>query len=191
MSEDVKQNELVGGWETLDSNVVYENAWIRVNHENVLTPAKTPGIYGRVHFKNRAVGVLPIDESGQTWLVKQSRYVLNCYTLEIPEGGAPEGEDLLSAAKRELEEECGLIAGKWTKLRTLHQSNSVTDEEAHLFLAEEIRSGQQALEDTEDIEIIKEPFTKTLQRVMDDEITDALSVAAILQYALMKNIRLD
>ena len=83
--------EKTGGWKTKSTNVVYENPWIKVSHEEVLTPKGTDGIYGVVHFKNTAIGVVPIDDEGNTWLVKQSRYALNQYTWEIPEGGCPYG----------------------------------------------------------------------------------------------------
>src|SRR5690606_27945083 len=112
---------------------------------NVITPGGTEGIYGVVHFKGRAVGVIPIDDEGNTWLVRQSRYTLEMYTWEIPEGGAPEGEDLVIAAQRELEEEAGLKARKWRELLTIHQSNSVSDEVGTVFVAEDLYPGQQSL----------------------------------------------
>ncbi len=105
--------EKPGGWKTKTANTVYENPWIKVSHEEVITPKGTDGIYGVVHFKNTAIGVVPIDNDGNTWLVKQSRYTLNQYTWEIPEGGCPHGEIPLNAAKRELEEEVGLQANSW------------------------------------------------------------------------------
>ncbi len=174
----------IGGWQQLSVKDVYENPWIKVSHEEVLTPAGTAGIYGVVHFKNRAVGVIPIDEQGNTWLVKQSRYTLDCFTWEIPEGGAPYGEDMLEAAKRELEEETGLQAENWQELMTLHQSNSVSDEVAKIFVARELTLGVQQLEDTEDIELEKMPLQKAVQMVLNGDITDALSVAGLLRLAL-------
>jgi 8-oxo-dGTP pyrophosphatase MutT (NUDIX family) len=164
--------EKIGGWKTKTSAVVYENPWIKISHEEVITPKGTDGIYGVVHFKNMAIGVVPIDTEGNTWLVKQSRYTLNQYTWEIPEGGCPEGESPLAAAKRELEEEVGLIASDWEELITLHTSNSVTDEFSTVFVARGLASGTQQLEATEDIEVKR------------GEITDAISVSALLRLAL-------
>ncbi len=188
MKEKSETSVLTGGWQKLSSEEVYENPWIKVTHEKVLTPNNTPGIYGRVHFKNRAVGVIPIDDQGNTWLVKQSRYTLDCYTLEIPEGGAAEHEALLDAAKRELEEECGIIAHKWKLLRSLHQSNSVTDEEGFIFIAEELEFGKQALEDSEDIELIKLPLKQAVQLVLENKITDSLSVAGLLHLSIERKL---
>ena len=180
--------EKIGGWKTKTSTVVYENPWIKVSHEEVLTPKGTDGIYGVVHFKNTAIGILPIDDEGNTWLVKQSRYSLNQYTWEIPEGGCPHGEEPLDAAKRELEEEVGLKARHWEQLMTLHLSDSVTDEFCVIFVARDLFPGTQQLEASEDIEYKKLPLIDAIEMVKSGEITDAISVAALLRVALtLKN----
>ena len=149
-------NKKVGGWKVLSSNTVYENNWIRVEHHEVKTPNNTDGIYGLVCFKENAVGIIPIDADGNTWLVKQSRYAINEVTWEIPEGGSPLGENILESAKRELEEETGLKARDWQELMRLHPSNSVTDQSATIFVAKDIYEGIQQLESTEDIELKKQ-----------------------------------
>jgi len=179
--EDGSVPEAIGPWLRLDSTPVYDNPWIRVHHENVKTPAGTDGIYGRIHFKNRAVGVVPLDEAGNTWLVRQFRYCLGHYTWEIPEGGVPEGESMLAAGQRELEEETGLTAARWTSIMTLHLSNSVTDEVAEVFLAQDLGQGTMAPEPTEDIEVLQLPFDDALEMALDGRITDAISVAALLK----------
>lgn len=173
-----------GGWKTKTSSIVYENPWIKVSHDEVLTPKNTDGIYGVVHFKNTAIGIVPLDEEGNTWLVKQSRYTLDQYTWEIPEGGCPQGESPLAAAKRELEEEVGLQANNWQRLMTMHLSNSVTDEYCEVFVARDLFAGKQALESTEDIEYRKLPLKDAVEMVKRGEITDGISVAALLRVAL-------
>lgn len=177
-------NEKVGGWKTKSTALVYENPWIGVSHNEVITPKGTDGIYGVVHFKNIAIGVIPIDDEGNTWLVKQSRYSLNQYTWEIPEGGCPQGESPLNAAKRELEEEVGVQARDWQQLMTMHLSNSVTDEFCVVFVARDLFAGQQQLEATEDIEVRKLPLRDAVDMVLRGEITDGISVAALLRVAL-------
>lgn len=176
--------EKIGGWKTKTSKVVYENPWIKVSHEEVVTPKETDGIYGVVHFKNTAIGVIPIDNEGNTWLVRQSRYTLNQYTWEIPEGGCPQAESPLDAAKRELEEEVGLQANDWQQLMTMHLSNSVTDEFCVVFVARNLFAGEQRLEATEDIEVKKLPLTEAIAMAKRGEITDGISVAALLRVAL-------
>jgi hypothetical protein len=99
-------------WTTLSSRPVYDNPWIRVREDQVLRPDGLPGIYGVVQFKNRAVGVLPIDGEGRIWLVGQYRYPLKAYSWEIPEGGSGPSETPEATAHRELREETGLIAGR-------------------------------------------------------------------------------
>ncbi len=178
------QPAVVGPWQRIDSKEVYANPWISIHHENVLTPANTPGIYGVVHFKGTAVGVLPIDEQGNTWLVKQTRYTLECESYEIPEGGAPAGEDPEDCARRELQEEVGLIAGRLQHFMTLHLSNSISDERAEVYIATDLTQGECALDDSEDITVHKMPFQQALQWVLDGKITDAISVAAITRFAL-------
>lgn len=183
MSDEKILKTKVGGWRVKSSAAVYENPWIKVSHEEVITPRDTPGIYGVVHFKNTAVGVVPIDDEGNTWLVRQSRFTLNQYTWEIPEGGCPVGEEPLAAAQRELQEEVGLYAQRWEFLMSLHLSNSVTDEKAEVYVARDLSSGQQNLEASEDIEVKKLPLREAIAMVKNGEITDAISVAALLRLA--------
>lgn len=184
MSEQQYPSEKVGGWKTKNSIITYENPWIKITHDEVITAKGTDGIYGVVHFKNTAIGIIPIDDEGNTWLVKQSRYTLNQYTWEIPEGGCPFSEIPLDAAKRELEEEVGLQANQWQQLMNLHLSNSVTDEFGIVFVARDLFAGKQDLEATEDIEVKKLPLTEAIEMVKRGEITDGMSVAALLRLAL-------
>jgi 8-oxo-dGTP pyrophosphatase MutT (NUDIX family) len=181
-------NETENPWKTLESSVKYENPWLSIRHEEVVTPAGTPGIYGVVSFKNKAVGVIPIDEDGNTYLVGQYRYPLNEYSWEIPEGGSPLNTDPLESAKRELREETGLEAKKWTKIARIHTSNSATDEEGFLYIAEELVQGQYEPEETEDLRIWKLPLSEAVDMVMSSRITDSLSVSGLLIVARMRGI---
>lgn len=156
-----------------------------MTHRNVINPAGNPGIYGVVHFKNMAIAVVPLDEQYNTWLVGQFRYTLNSNSWEVPEGGCPLGEEPLAAAKRELEEETGLQASRWTAAGQLHLSNSVTDEEGLIFVAQQLKPGTPNPEDTEELRVKKIPFAEAVDMVMRGEITDTLSVAAILKVHIM------
>lgn len=169
------------GWRQKTSTVVYDNPWIQVSHDEVTTPSNTPGIYGVVHFKNHAIGILAVDDEGYTWLVKQTRYVLGKPTWEIPEGGCPLGEALVNAAQRELKEETGLSAEYWQVFLEMDLSNSVTDEQATVFLAKTLTQGDSALEPTEDIEVWRLPLQEAIDMVLRGEIRDAISVAALLK----------
>lgn len=176
-------------WETLSSEMKYDNRWIRVTEHQVINPAGGKGIYGTVHFKNKAIGIVPIDDEGNTWLVGQWRYPLSQWSWEIPEGGGALADDVLRSAQRELKEETGITATRWTQLVRTHLSNSVSDEEGFIFLAEGLTFGERAAEETEaDMEIKKLPFTEALRMVMEGEITDSLSVMGILLAARLKRI---
>ena len=181
-------NEKQNPWTILDSEVKYENNWIEVVHQNVINPNGGKGIYGTVNFKNIAVGILPIDEEGNTWLVGQYRFPLNEYSWEIPEGGCPDGEEILETAKRELKEETGLIADRWTLISKLHTSNSVCNEVAYIYLAEDLTLSDSQPEETEQLQVKKIALKDALNMVLIDEITDSISVAGILKVSRLKGL---
>ena len=175
-------------WQKLSTKLIYDNPWIRVEEDQVINPSGGRGIYGKVHFKNKAIGIIPIDEHQNTWLVGQYRYALYEYSWEIPMGGGPVAQDVLASAQRELKEETGLIAKHWRMIMRIHTSNSVTDEEGFIFLAQALTEGETAFEETEDLALKKLPFAEALAMVMQGEITDSLSVAGILKAARILNI---
>jgi len=172
-------------WKTLYGAVKFETPWLSVSKYDVLTPAGKPGIYGVVNFKNLAIGVLPLDKDHNTWLVGQWRYPLEKYSWAIPEGGGPLDVDPLISAKRELKEETGLIAQKYTDLGRMHTSNSATDESVFLFLAQELEITEAEPEETEDLEVKKLPFMEAYEMVMSGKITDSLSIVAILKTKIL------
>src|ERR1041384_5055763 len=106
-------------WQILSSKEVYDNKWIAVTEYDVINPNGGKGIYGKVHFKNLAIGILPLDDQLNTWLVGQYRFTIDQYSWEMPEGGGEMDTDPLESAKRELLEETGLKAKKWTLLANL------------------------------------------------------------------------
>ncbi|MGY6743299.1 MAG: NUDIX domain-containing protein [Cecembia sp.] len=175
-------------WTTKSKQVIYENPWIVLEEHQVINPSGKDGIYGKVSFKNKALGIIPLDQNGNTWLVGQYRYTLNEYSWEIPMGGGPIEKGILDSAKRELKEETGLTAEKWTEIMRIHTSNSVTDEEGFIFLAEGLTEGETEFEETEDLKVIKLPLQEAIQKVMVGEITDAISIAGLLKIARLKGL---
>lgn len=175
-------------WQTLRSTVVYENPWVRVRHEEVTTPNGKPGIYGVAHFKHKAIAIVPLDAEGNTWLVGQYRYPLEEYSWEIPMGGGSLDVEPLESARRELQEETGLTAQNWACIGRIHTSNSVTDEEGFIFIAEDLTPGPTQFDETEVIQVKKVPLTEAVRMVMDNEITDSLSVYGLLKVARLRGV---
>ncbi|WP_295800170.1 NUDIX hydrolase [Mucilaginibacter sp.] len=172
-------------WQITAEKVEYDNPWISLTEYKVINPSGNPGIYGKVHFKNLAIGVLPLDDEMNTYLVGQHRFPINQYSWEMPEGGGPVGTDPLDSAKRELLEETGLKADTWTELQRLHLSNSVSDELSVLYVARGLKQFEAEPEDTEQLIIKKLPFTELYSMVCNGEITDAMTVAAVLRVQLL------
>jgi 8-oxo-dGTP pyrophosphatase MutT (NUDIX family) len=178
-------------WKTLSSRPVYDNKWINITEYQVLNPSGNEGIYGKVHFKNIAVGIIPLDEDLNTWLVGQYRYTLDEYSWEIPEGGCLIGEENpLDAAKRELLEETGLMAENWTELLKTHLSNSVTDEVGYTFIARQLTQQKAEPEETEDLKVIKLPFSEAFEMAMTGKITDGFSMMSLLKAKLLLDKKL-
>jgi 8-oxo-dGTP pyrophosphatase MutT (NUDIX family) len=183
------EKETKNPWTVLSSEEKYSNKWIRVTEHQVLNPAGGKGIYGEVHFRSKAIGVIPVDADGNTWLVGQFRFTLKEFHWEIPEGGAPFDEDPLEAAKRELLEETGLTAKRWTKIARLHTSNSVTDEEGFVYLAEDLTQGANNLDETEaDLKTWRLPLKQAIEMVTRGEITDSVSMIGLLTLARIKGL---
>ena len=172
-------------WETHTVEERYDNPWINVSHRTVTAPTGAPGIYGMVHFKNTAIGVVPIDTQGYTWLVGQARYPLQQYGWEIPEGGAPLGESALAAAQRELREETGIVAKRWTSLLKLHTSNSVTDEVARSFVAQDLSFREAEPDGTEVLQLKRIPLDDAINMAMDGRITDGFAMTSLLKVAML------
>ncbi len=171
-------------WKTLSRRPIYENPWISLQEDQVIRPDGQPGIYGVVHFKNRAIGVLPVDDDGRIWLVGQYRYTLDLYSWEIPEGGGPLDEPPEEAALRELREETGLVAEHLEFLGKVHLSNSVSDELGYLYRATGLTPGPNAPEGTEQLQVRRVEWSEAWEMLRRGEITDSLSVIALLKEAM-------
>ena len=156
-------NETENPWKTLNSTLVYDNPWIAVTHSKVITPGGAEGIYGSVHFKNLAIGIVTLDDGLNTMAgFGQFRYPLNRYSWEITEGGGKLGVDPLESAKRELLEETGLKATQWERILDMDLSNSVSDEVAIIYLARGLSQHEAQPEETEQLQLRKLPLARLL-----------------------------
>lgn len=172
----------LGSWTELSREEVYDNPWIRVTESQVVNPNGGKGIYGVVHFKNLAIGVIPLDEDNNTWIVGQDRFPFEGkYTWEIVEGGGPIDVDPLDSAKRELLEEVGLKARHWQLIQEMDLSNSATDEKALIYVARGLSSHASQPDETEQLEVRKVAFSQLVDMVLCGEVVDSLSVAGVLK----------
>ena len=173
-------------WKKISSRTVYENDWMEVREDDVINPGGGKNLYGHVRFKNVAVAIIALDAANNTWLVGQDRYTLGEYSWELPMGGAPLDEPPLMAAKRELQEETGIRAANWEELMRLHPSNSITDELGFAYVATDLSYGETKFEETEDLQIRKLPLDEAVLMVLDGQITDAISAAALLCFNIVR-----
>lgn len=168
-------------WRVKSTTQPFANDWFRIEANEVVHPHGEDGTYTVVRIRRLAVGVLPIDDEGFVHLVGQWRFPLGRYSWEMPEGGADPGEDALTCAKRELEEETGLSAAHFAKVLEMDISNSLTDEQAVIFIATGLSAGEARPEGTEVLRRRRAPFVDVLARVTDGRIRDGLTVAAVLR----------
>jgi 8-oxo-dGTP pyrophosphatase MutT (NUDIX family) len=166
-------------WKKVSSRVVYQNPWITVREDQVITPRGEPGIYGVVEPR-LATGVVALTQDNQIYLVGQYRYPLDIYSWEIPEGGAEHGEDPLEAIKRELLEEAGVTAKSWKQIgHEIHLSNCFTNERAYLYLATDLEVGPSAPDATEVLQVRTVPLEEAFAMIQRGEITDAMTIMGV------------
>ena len=181
MSRFYKNRHDKNPWKIKAGNLAYDNPWISVFHDEVVTPGGSDGVYGTVHFKNQAIGIIPIDNEAHTWLVGQYRYPLKQWSWEIPEGGCPVGTDPLDTAKRELMEEAGIRATNWHLISEFDISNCVSDEIGFIYTAEDLTIGEAQPEESEELELIRLPIEEAIDMVMTGKIRDAVSIIGLLK----------
>jgi 8-oxo-dGTP pyrophosphatase MutT (NUDIX family) len=168
-------------WRMLAERPIYDNPWINVREFDARAPTGADALYGVVHFKNLATGILPIHEDGSIILVGQHRVPLGDYSWEIPEGGVPLGIDPLEGARRELREEAGLEASDWRQVLSFQLSNSVTDERGIGFIATGLRPVPAEPDATESLALVKVPFAEALDQALCGRIWDMITLALLLR----------
>lgn len=174
-----------GPWKTLRIEERYSTPWISVSHHDVIDPSGSPGIYGVVHFRNLAVGIVPLDDELNTWIVGQHRYPIDTYSWEIPEGGGRRDRPALESAQRELREEVGIVAHRWTEVLQMDLSNSASDEVAIIFVAQDLEFHEPEPDHNEELAMRKLPFDELFSMVMRGEVRDSLTVAAVMKVRLL------
>lgn len=172
-------------WKTVSQRLVHENPWFRVREDDVIRPDSKPGKYFVVETRI-ATGVVALTAKHEIYLVGQYRYPVDEYSWEIPEGGTEMGEDALSAAKRELREEAGLLAKNWQPLGDeFHLTNCISSEVGQLFLAQDLEQVASEPDATEILQVRCLPFQEALKMVTKGEIKDSITIIALYRAAFL------
>lgn len=159
---------------------VFDGAIIHVDHMTAQLPnGKTALREVAVHIG--ASAVIPIDGEGNVYLVRQFRAPLESVTLEIPAGKLDhKGEDRLEAAKRELREETGFTAGKWTHITDLATTPGFCSEVISIYLAQDLIAGDTDFDDDEFLNVVKIPLSMLVDMAMSGQIPDSKTLCGVL-----------
>ncbi|NLT58278.1 MAG: NUDIX hydrolase [Clostridiales bacterium] len=132
------------------------------------------------------VGVVALDEQDRVLLVRQYRYPFSRELIEIPAGSLTRGEDPADCGRRELLEETGATAGRFTPLGSFLPSPAVSSQVLYLYLAEQLTFGPMHLDDDEFLTVGRMPFRTLVQRILAGEIEDAKTIIGILKVWSMR-----
>ena len=177
-----------GPWLVAGTKVVYQNPWIKVREDKVIRPDGKKGIFGVVSMIP-GVSVLPMDDKGNVYLTKEYHYGVERVTIEAISGGIDKGETKLQAAKRELKEEAGLVAKKWTCLGVVDPFTTAVVSPNHIYLAQKLTQSKDEQEGTETIKVIKVPFERAVDWVMTSKVTHSATATLILKAKNCKLLR--
>lgn len=175
-----KNNRTDSPWKTNSGREVYRNPWVTVTEYSVIRPDGTPGIYGVVDPGHNA-SVVALDASGYVWLAKEYVYPVHDYVLKIASGKVEDGEEPLSAARRELAEEQGIVADTWTALGAYYTTSGISPQTTFLYLARDLTVGEAQREGTEHMTIQRMPLRDAVAACLNGEILDAPAALALLR----------
>jgi len=166
-------------WKTLTQEIKYKNDWMQVREDKVIRPDGLEGIYGVIETRI-ATGVLALTPDNRVYLVGQYRYTTDNYSWEIIEGGSDPGENAMETAKRELQEEAGLIAHSWEPLgHEIHLSNCISSERGFLFIARDLEETEATPEGSEVLQIKTVSIPEAMEMVLAGEIQDAMTIIGL------------
>lgn len=162
----------------LSSEMKFDGKLIKVTYD--IADVNGKEAWREVVHHPGASAIVAIDEDNRIIMEKQFRYALNDYLLEIPAGKLDVGEDPLVCAKRELEEETGIIASEWISLGTIATSPGFCNEVIHLYVAKGLSKGEIHWDEDEYVEVERYTFDELLQRISEEKIKDSKTLSALL-----------
>lgn len=177
-------------WRTLARTTLFESKWYNLQQDRVGLPNGAEITYTWVEHPGCSV-IVPLTKSGDVIMQRQYRYTINEVLLEVAAGCFNPGEvaDPLACAVRELREEQGLVAAKWTSLGIFHTAIGISNVAAHTFLAEELTVVGAELEATEaaaGFESVTIPFAEAVEMCYDGRIKDGMTIVALLRAARLR-----
>ncbi len=172
----------------ISSEEIFDGVAIHLFRDEIMLPNGKKGVREVIRHPG-AVCVLPITEDGNVIFVNQFRYAFNKVTLEAPAGKLDEGEEPLEAAKRELREETGLSANNIVYLGEMYTTPALIDEIIHLYLATDLVTGEQDLDEDEFINVLEMPLSEAEEMVMKGLIEDSKTQTLILKASRYLNSR--
>jgi ADP-ribose pyrophosphatase len=170
----------------LGAESIYQDDYVRIRRDQVRFPGGREGHYAVVTVKP-GVSILAIDEDNQVYLIREHKYVLGGINTEVVGGAIEPGETPLAAAHRELREEAGLIARDWAPMGTMQPLSAIVQCPIHLFVARGLEHCERRLDDSEALDVIKTPFRRAVEMVLQGEITQAASCVLILKSHALRN----
>lgn len=175
-----------GPWKIVQSREIYRDPWIGVRVDDVIRPDGKPGIHSIIDIKP-GVCVLAVDAERNVYLTEEFHYAVGRVTLEAVSGGIESGETPLETAQRELAEELGLIAGKWSELGVVDPFTANVVSPTRLFLAQELTLTDTKHEGTELIRRVEVPFGEAMRMLADGRITHGPTWVLLLKAHLALN----
>ena len=163
----------------ISSQTVYKGSFLDVKKDNVVLPNGKNSTREWINHPG-AVCCIPVLENGEICLIKQYRYPIKKYVIELPAGKLEVGETPIDCAKRELEEEIGFEAKKIRFLTMFYPAVGFVNEEMHLFLAEDLKKADTNLDDDEFIELIPKTLGQAVEMIYSGEITDAKTIIGLV-----------
>ena len=173
-----------GPWKIVQSRNVYRDPWITVQVDDVIRPDGEPGIHSIIHLKP-GVCVLAMDAERNVYLTEEFHYAVGRVTIEGVSGGCEIGEEPLTTAQRELREELGIVAARWSEFGVVDPFTANVVSPTRLFLAQQLAFVETAHEGTETIRCVRVSLEDAMRMLADGKITHGPTCVLLLKMMVL------